>query len=543
MKNDNIEFSLNSIGFIIQHPWLFISPIIIVMSFTLSYVSILPSAYECSAIVLYETSAETTINDKYVETQKELFGSILAGENLRHIVSEVWPKVDAKSESAKFNELMDRLRLDIKLQQDEDRGPGYYSIYFRGTDPSICYRTVLTTVDTIKWTWKRKTEMESESGVAFLKQQSQFYKDKMSALSKELVRLKSELLESYPEMSDQDKSMIDDIVNIGRISDRSMQTQIKVQKAASIDDKLTNYNLQLVDLNKKKESLKERMEKGDYQVSSLTAEQMGQDNFIRSYELGISTKTQQLADMLSKGLTSEHPHIIALREEIARLEVFKEKRAEELMDFSKVPRNIKRLIEKNYEKQMASLDMKLESVRSKISSLEQYKAQYENKLSVEERSTNPIFYKVGKYSELKSEQELTTKYYNDIRQQLELAEIKNRVEKADAGARIVVIEEPRLPTAPVPMQKTKPIIFGFMLGTFMGIGLSYLVNAFDKSIKSSSELRELLQIPVLASIDRICTSKDIQTKQYQRSVLFVVLVLTMALSPILMKIFAKFIIR
>ena len=70
----------------------------------------------------------------------------------------------------------------------------------------------------------------------------------------------------------------------------------------------------------------------------------------------------------------------------------------------------------------------------------------------------------------------------------------------------------------------------------VGAGLSYGANMLDTSVKSTAELRELLQLPVLASVDPISTPREAASIHARRKTIITGLVVFVVLSQIVIKI-------
>jgi capsular polysaccharide biosynthesis protein len=137
--------------------------------------------------------------------------------------------------------------------------------------------------------------------------------------------------------------------------------------------------------------------------------------------------------------------------------------------------------------------------------------------------------------DLRNEKEVTQRYYNDMRQQLEGAELKSRMEKEEAGIEISIIEEPKVPLEPIPTQKGKTVFMGFIIALAAGAGLAYLVDSLDRSVKSSPELRHLLHIPVVGVIDRINTNYDMKITKVRRNTIIISLLVFAILSNVIFR--------
>ena len=115
------------------------------------------------------------------------------------------------------------------------------------------------------------------------------------------------------------------------------------------------------------------------------------------------------------------------------------------------------------------------------------------------------------YSKLKSEVSSTEELYNLLFQQLKETTITSDLEKNN----IQVLESARTArnTTP-PLQRERIVGFGVIIGLLLGIGLAFLIEYFDKTIKNPEDVEQYLGLPVLGTIPKI--DKD-SGKPYGRS--------------------------
>ncbi|MBS7548183.1 polysaccharide biosynthesis tyrosine autokinase [Dietzia massiliensis] len=85
-----------------------------------------------------------------------------------------------------------------------------------------------------------------------------------------------------------------------------------------------------------------------------------------------------------------------------------------------------------------------------------------------------------------------------------LPEAINRLETPDGGgpalAKLTVVNPPALPTSPIAPKTEQNVAIGLVLGLLAGIGIALLINAFDRTVKSSEQLESIAGKPVVGSI-------------------------------------------
>ena len=94
-----------------------------------------------------------------------------------------------------------------------------------------------------------------------------------------------------------------------------------------------------------------------------------------------------------------------------------------------------------------------------------------------------------------------------------------------------VVEEPRIPLAPLPKKTTKLFMLAIVA---IGIGtmLAFLADSLDSSIKTREEIREFLQTPILAAISRFYTPEESKAKQRRINIMLILLGVFVLLSQL-----------
>ena len=65
---------------------------------------------------------------------------------------------------------------------------------------------------------------------------------------------------------------------------------------------------------------------------------------------------------------------------------------------------------------------------------------------------------------------------------------------------VQVIEKAEAPKNPVSPNKALNIIIGFMLGMMVSVGITFLLEYLDNTVRTKDELEKLLELPVIGSI-------------------------------------------
>lgn len=99
------------------------------------------------------------------------------------------------------------------------------------------------------------------------------------------------------------------------------------------------------------------------------------------------------------------------------------------------------------------------------------------------------------------------KYQEILSKQTE-AQVSQNLETERKGEKFTLIEPPQPPEKPISPNRKLIVIVGLMMSAALGFGAVFAQEKFDASVRGPSDLRQLLQVPALASIPIIVTATD-----------------------------------
>jgi len=507
MKNEKIGFSLKSIEFVFRHPWIFLYVFCIILTAAFTRLSSIPLFYRTSAIISVETTGQSIISSRFVQQKHDLLSRILIGKNMNRIITEVWPELDEDLNPMTYNQFVEKLRKPTGISMKYG-GERLLNIVYKDKDPQICYKVVRAVIKRIIEENEESSKSEIETGIIFLSSQVEFYKKKIKSITNELVEIKRELDKNYSKLTPLEKTLISEMA-AELIPQGETSVDLNLQKSIKYDEMMTKLNLQLLETQRRKRALQKRQKV----VKNLPAESVnpGEDHFVKECSNNIASKELQIANLLSEGYMPEHPQIKALESQVINLEKVREKRYKELLIRApQLSHDLKKREQKEMEREIEEQGIEIESLKDRIALLAEYKRESEKKLGVADSTSGEYSEMVRQFVDLKKERGINEGYYNELRRQLEEAEIKKRLyAQEQTGMRINVVEEPRVPVEPIPFQRFPKILLGFITAMAVGISGTYLVDTMDDSVKNNNEVRELLEIPILASIDKFYTPREV----------------------------------
>lgn len=104
---------------------------------------------------------------------------------------------------------------------------------------------------------------------------------------------------------------------------------------------------------------------------------------------------------------------------------------------------------------------------------------------------------------LKRSKEVYENIYNIL---LEKAE-EERIKSASSGAGVKIVDLPAIPKNPIPKNEMRYYLVGILFGILLGLGLAFLVEFNDTTIKSNEDIEKYLGLAVLGTIPHIAHSK------------------------------------
>lgn len=100
------------------------------------------------------------------------------------------------------------------------------------------------------------------------------------------------------------------------------------------------------------------------------------------------------------------------------------------------------------------------------------------------------------HSMLERNVEMNQKLYDALLVRLKEADITGNVDVSN----IRITEKAELPTAPVGPNKKRNLLFGLILGTIIGVGIAFLLEYFERTLRTEEDVQKYLGLPVLAVI-------------------------------------------
>ncbi len=94
-----------------------------------------------------------------------------------------------------------------------------------------------------------------------------------------------------------------------------------------------------------------------------------------------------------------------------------------------------------------------------------------------------------------------------------------QISEAVASENVSILDPAIPPSRPISAGKKKKAVFGFILGLFLGIGVSLILEITDKSIKTQEDVKRYLKLPILGVIPNVkFDNYEIQDSEKAKSI-------------------------
>lgn len=223
----------------------------------------------------------------------------------------------------------------------------------------------------------------------------------------------------------------------------------------------------------------------------------------RNRRLELNTKLKQLRGASASGGDISHlrsliasPHIdtvysqlVNAEGELSRLrKVYRPKHPKVIEVKARID-NTRNKIDEEIKKEIGNLKAERDVLFAKEKGLKETMADFEK----EAMQTNK---KELNYTILKRNVEMNQGLYDTILSRLKELDITGNVDVAN----IRITEKAILPESPISPNKKRNVIFGVIVGLMMGIGLSFLWEYLDRSVRTEEDVQIYLGVPVLSVI-------------------------------------------
>jgi uncharacterized protein involved in exopolysaccharide biosynthesis len=494
----------------------------------------LPPIYRSEVTVLFENQqipeeyVRSTMTTFIEERMQMITQQIMTRSKLKTIIDkfELYPSIKTTDEALR------QLRKDIAVKpistsvSDERTGRvGYitiaFSISFRGNNQETVQRVTSRLADLYIQGDIQAREKLASTTKEFFQKELKNYRDQIISYEQKISKFKADHIEQLP----------------GSI-------QIQLQTIASLENQINNIKRQIRALRQKKIYLESQIANIDPLMPVVTDEGKVSSNpkeRLKSLQLELTKMKANLSD--------RHPDIKKIKSEIAELEAQVGK-TDVSINKVKTLRQLKAdLAQLSSEKgpkhpDVLKLSREVEILTQEIKDIQNIKAltvvseqspdnpAYMNlkaQILVAETEINGLLNELQEnklqlidyrrkiemaplveeeYNRLTLDYESAKRKYDDLMDKLLTAQISSEMDTTEHGERFRLVEPAPYPEIPFKPNRIAIILFGFVLGLGISLGIVALQESIDHSIKSSKDVEAIMGISVIGAVDLFETKKD-----------------------------------
>lgn len=354
-------------------------------------------------------------------------------------------------------------QLQKNLEVEVVPGSDIIKIKVRASEPQAAKIIANTYVDRmIDWNLRRKRE-EISNVRDFVEEQLKIFQEKLNAAEEALQAFKAE------------NKMLSLSESSTEILRRTTQAEVVYNQAKA---ERTALEQRQRAIEKKKQELAPSL--------TITDTPLTQELKQKLQELELQYSTRQVKD----GLAENHPDMLALKQKISQA---KQELVQELLKAAQRDDLIDPLSQiKNLLQESISLDVDVATNRAKEQGLKQILAGYESELQKLPQQELML-------TRLVRDRDVNDRIYSMLREKREEVRINEASKIGDIQV-VDAAEEPLEPTRPDTILN---LILGVLIGLALGVGVSFIQESLDTSLKSREDVEKYMNLPVLASIPSI----------------------------------------
>ena len=220
---------------------------------------------------------------------------------------------------------------------------------------------------------------------------------------------------------------------------------------------------------------------------------------------------EQLQDrlaLLKDSYTDQHPDVLRLKARLERRE--KEQPADLTAEGGgSAGRSPSVKSNRDMERQKSTLLASIGTIEDDMARLNRSIREYQRRIEIIPKREQELLTLRRDYDNIRAS-------YNSLSNRKLEADIAVNMEKKQKGEQFYVIDVAQMPEKPVSPNLTKLFQVTVAAGLAFGVGLIFLLEMMDKTVRRLDKLEEEIGLPVLAMMPRIFTSED--RKRHRRVV-------------------------
>ena len=467
--------------------WYIVIPFFILSMGTLLYGIIAPRAYQAQTLILVEPQrvperyVSPTVTGDMSERLRTITEQIKSRTRLEQIILQydLYGKLRA---DRTMTDAVEAFRADIEIGVKVYQGNAAFQVSFKGGNPEKV-RDVTNTIADLFIADNLKLREEQASGT------TQFLERELARV-KDVLRQKEEQVRNFKEK------------HIGFLPE---QLENNYRILAQLQQNLDTTNASIQSIENRRVVLQDQL----VRLNTLPAS--------GGTGAGANERTLTLADLrqelrrLQARYSDQHPDVIRLKALIAKQERENKLNTSDSVstgsgDLATPPgaQNLTRLEQQDRPSELRLVENEILSLRREKAKLEPEIQEYRRRIESTPRVEQM-------FVDLRRDYQQASENYQSLLQKKMQAELAENLERTQKGEQFRILDRAQAPEKPFKPDLVKVMLAGFVMALAVGLGCAFLREYLDPSFWSGKEFERALEIPVLASIPKIRTKRDIRS--------------------------------
>ncbi len=439
----------------LRRKWLIILPILIVMPIAISLCFLLPKIYKATTTILVipqkvpDAFIKSTVTMNPSDYLNVLSQQILSRTRLEKVINELSLSTDS-AEKVPLDNMVARMRenIQIDIQTNRNKGVSSFTLSYLGSDP----QTVMETTNRIASLFieenLKSRELQARKTTQFLLQELKELNVILAEQETLISNFKQTYLGSLPEQRDANLRMLDQLI---------------LQRQRVTDELNAAENRKIL--------LQQQLIQSDGSLSLSDDEQPG--STLNSPQARINDLKRKINALQNK-YTDEHPDVIAAKSELEKLiSLSNSVVTSDGQDNHPINNPI--------GNELLAVNLEIETLKNENNILKDKITDYQSRVEMAPKLEQEL-------TALSRDYETTKIAYDELTQKRMEAEQSEKMEINQQGEQFQVLDPAKIPTKPFKPDPMRILLMGIMISLGLGGGLVFLVEYFDQSFYTVSDL-------------------------------------------------------
>jgi len=461
-----------------RYRWWLVIPMVAGLAVAAGLAYLLPKSYKSSTLIFVdpqkvpEEYVRTTVTGSIEDRLSTIRQQLLSRTLLQRTIDEFHLYQDSEGKLAN-EEIIDAMRKQITIETVQGRNVDAFTISFVGSDPTTTMNVTNRLASLFIEENLKIREQLVEGTTDFLNTERKQLKAKLESLEQGISNYKQRHMGALPGQLDANLRTLD-------------RLQLKLQ----------SLNTSLREAEQRRMLLTQLQNEGSDIPASISS-----GSTLRDPRADQLWALQRHLTELQAEYTDNYPDIAITKEKIARLEA--ELKATAPATNTQETAAPRRPAVKPANT-TAPIDQELQQLQTdKEAVLDQIKV-YEERVEEIPKREQELASLMRDYDNTKSS-------YDSLSNKAENATISENLEKRQKGEQFRILDPANLPEKPFKPNIPIVMVIGVLIGAGVGVGLIFVRENLDTSIKKASELEEEFGLPVLGVIPQTDALRKIGT--------------------------------